>query len=407
MRRPVYMDHHATTPVHPEVLEAMSPYFTEKFGNPSSATHIYGKEASDAVEKARRALSDLVGARPSEIVLTSGATESINLAIRGCAAAVEEGPRRLITTVIEHEAVLETCAHLEGRGWEVERLPVDAEGLVDPSAVERALARPAALVSIQSANNEIGTIQPIAEIAGIVASSEALFHTDAAQLAGRLPVDVKAMGVDLLSWSSHKMYGPKGVGALYVKKGTRLIPQQTGGGHERKRRSGTLNVPAVVGFGRAAEIASREMETETHRLEGLRDRLWAGIRSRIPHVRLNGHPERRLPNNLNVTFRYVEGEALLVALRDVAALSTGSACSSGALEGSYVIRALGADDEDAQSSLRFGLGRGNSEEEVDLVVERLARAVERLRALSPRYEAAQAGAPGGRGVRAGLRRPAG
>lgn len=399
MRRPIYMDHHATTPVLPEVLEAMAPYFSERFGNPSSTTHVFGKEGADAVEAARRSVALLVGARPSEIVFTSGATESINLAIRGAVAAAG-GRGRIVTSAIEHEAVLETCRALESSGCELEVLGVDPAGLVDPAQVERALERPAELVSIQVANNEIGTIEPVAEIGRITRSRGVLLHADAAQAAGRIPLDAGSLGTDLLSFSSHKMYGPKGAGALYVRRGVRIDAQQTGGGHEKGRRSGTLDVPAIVGFGKAAEIALSGMDAESARLTALRDRLWEGIRSRIDQVVLNGHPERRLPNNLNVTIRHVEGEAVLVALRDVAALSTGSACSSGALEGSYVIRALGATDQEAQSSIRFGLGRGNTVEDVDLVVDRLVHAVERLRALSPGW---QASAVSGGPPRAALR----
>jgi cysteine desulfurase len=384
MPNPIYMDHHATTPVLPEVFEAMAPFFTEKFGNPSSTTHVYGKAASDAVERARRSVADLIGARPSEIV-------SINLALRG---AVDPGHRRgsrLISSVIEHEAVLETCRALEEEGCQVELLPVDGQGLVDPAAVERALDERTLLVSVQMANNEIGTIEPVAEIGRITAKRSVLLHSDAAQTVGRIPVDVNSLGVDLLSFSSHKMYGPKGIGALFVRRGTRLAAQATGGGQEKGRRSGTLNVPAIVGFGKAAEIASRDLAGEMERQRALRERLWKGISERLDHVHLNGHPTRRLPNNLNVTLEYVEGEAVLVALRDVAALSTGSACSSGALEGSYVIRALGAGDDEAQSSIRFGLGRSNTEAEVDLVVERLVHTVGRLRALSPDYEVQASG----------------
>ncbi len=394
MKKPIYMDHHATTPVLPEVLDAMTPYFSEEFGNPSSATHAWGKAAADAVEAARREVADLIKARPTEIVFTSGATESINLALRGLTGAGEGGPRRIVTSAIEHEAVLETCRALEASGFRLDVLPVTSGGLVEPGTVERALQEPASLVTIQLANNEIGTIQPIEEIGRITRSHGAPLHSDAAQAAGRIPVDVSALGVDLLSFSSHKMYGPKGAGALFVRRGVKVVPQITGGGHEKKRRSGTLNVPAIVGFGRAAAIAARDMQSEGARVAALRDRLWKGIREKIEHVRLNGDPERRLPNNLNVTLEYVEGEALLVALRDVAALSTGSACSSGALEGSYVIRALGESEEASQSSLRFGLGRGNVETDIDLVVERLARAVERLRALSPLWE--EVASPGGR-----------
>lgn len=381
--RPIYLDHHAATPMLPEVIDAMLPYFRDEFGNASSTTHVYGKAASDAVERARRSVADLIGASPAEIVFTSGATESDNLALRGIAEARRARGNHIITTVIEHEAVIEPCRSLEKQGFDVTWLPVDRHGIVDPDSVGSAIREGTVLVSVQTANNEIGTIEPIAEIVRIARARGVIVHTDAAQAAGRIPVDVGALGVDLLSASAHKMYGPKGIGCLFVRRGVVLAPQILGGGHEKRRRSGTLNVPAIVGFGKAAEIAKRDLTVEMSRLTALRDELWHRISDAIEGVELNGHPALRLPNNLNVAFRHVEGEALMLALRDVAALSSGSACASGALEGSYVIRALGHDEEYAHSTIRFGLGRVNTIEQIETVVEHLARAVARLRALSP------------------------
>lgn len=391
MPRPVYMDHHATTPVLPEVLEAMLPFLKEEFGNASSTTHVYGKAAADAVEEARKRVADLFGAAPSEIVFTSGATESDNLAIRGTARAGREKGNHIITCAIEHEAVLETCRGLEKEGFAVTYLPVDRHGLVDPGDVLRAITARTILVSLHVANNEIGTIEPIADVGRITREKGVLLHTDAAQAAGRIPVNVEEMNVDLLAMSAHKMYGPKGVGALYIRKKVALEPQLLGGGQEKKRRSGTLNVPGIVGLGKAAEIARRDIPAESARLAALRDRLWSLITERVDETALNGHPTMRLPNNLNVTFRYVEGEALLMALREAAALSTGSACASGAVRGSYVLRALGVPEEDAHSSIRFGLGRGNRDEHLAAVVDRLARSVTRLRAMSPLHHAAPEG----------------
>ncbi|MBI3448346.1 MAG: cysteine desulfurase [Acidobacteria bacterium] len=384
------MDHHATTPVLPEVLDAMLPFLKEDFGNASSTTHLYGKRASDAVEAARRHVADLFSASPSEIVFTSGATESDNLAIRGAARAARAKGDHIVTCAIEHEAVLETCHELESEGFRVTRLPVDRHGWVDPESVLRALTPRTILVSIHAANNEIGTIEPIADIGRIARERGLLFHTDAAQAAGRIPLDVEAMSVDLLAMSAHKMYGPKGVGALYVRKRTPLEAQVHGGGQEKKRRSGTLNVPGIVGLGKAAEVAMRDMTGESARLAALRDDLWRRISSSIEGVTMNGHPVHRLPNNLNVTVKHAEGEAMLMALRDAAALSTGSACASGAMRGSYVLRALGVAEDDAHSALRFGLGRSNTAEQIETIAGRLQRAVARLRALSPFHEGAEA-----------------
>jgi cysteine desulfurase len=383
MARPIYMDHHATTPVLPEVLEAMLPYLREEFGNASSSSHVYGKAAADAVEAARRRVAELIGARPAEIVFTSGATESDNLALRGATLANRDRGDHLVTCVIEHEAVLETIRGLEHEGFRATYLPVDPDGLVEPASVLRAITDRTILVSIQAANNEIGTVQALAEIGRITREKGVILHTDAAQAVGRIPVNVEEMGVDLLAASAHKMHGPKGVGFLYVRRGVRIQPQVAGGGQEKKRRSGTLNVPGIAGLGAAAEIARRDLPREMERLAALRDRLWRRIASGLDHARLNGHPARRLPGNLNVSFRFVDADAILTALRDVAALSSGAACASGTIRGSYVVRALGVDEEDSQSTIRFGLGRANTEQDVDVVADHVIRAVTRLRDLSP------------------------
>jgi cysteine desulfurase len=384
--KPIYMDHHATTPVLPEVVQAMMPFFSEEFGNPSSTTHVFGKGSADAVERARKQVADFLGAAPSEIVFTSGATESNNLAIRGAFRLRRQGSNQIITSAIEHEAVLETCKALEKEGCEVVVLPVDGDGLVDPQKLVSSITDRTFLISIQAANNEIGSIQPLVQLTAGARERGVLFHSDAAQAAGRIPLAMNELGLDMASISGHKMYGPKGVGALYVRRRTRLEAQLTGGGHEKNRRSGTLNVPGIVGLGKAAEIAAADLAPEMLRQRSLRDRLWRGIQERVEQVKLNGHPEIRLANNLNVSFRHVEGEALLVALRDVAALSTGSACHSGAIQGSPVLMALGVASEDAHSSVRFGLGRMNTEADVDLVAERIAAATIELRKLSPFYE---------------------
>lgn len=392
---PVYMDHHATTPVHPQVLARMLPYFGECFGNPSS-THATGRRAAEAVEAAREAVAVAIGASATEIVFTSGATEANNLALRGLASRARAGGghAHLVASVIEHKSILDTIADLERDGTEVTYLQVGPDGRIDPEDVRRAIRPETCLVSIQAANSEIGVLQPLAEIAALCAAGGVPLHTDAAQAIGRIPVPVGESGAQLLSLSAHKIYGPKGIGALYVSRRVRLRAQMTGGGHERGRRSGTLNVPGIVGLGAALELAVGDMPEESARLAGLRDRLWDGIRARIPRVQLNGHPVLRLPHNLNVSFTHVGGEALLMAVRDFA-LSSGSACTSGSTQGSYVVRALGRGDEAAHSSLRFGLGRGNTAAQVDLLVERLGTAVERLRAISTAPEALPVG--GGKG----------
>lgn len=390
IRRRVYMDHHATTPVDQRVLEAMLPYFTEKFGNAASRHHQYGWEAADAVDQARSRVARLLNAEPSEIVFTSGATEANNLAIKGALEFYANRGNHIVTVATEHKSVLDVCRYLERSGKaEVTYLPVDRFGSLDPDDVRRALTPRTVLVSVMHANNEIGTIHEIAEIARIVRNAGVLFHTDATQSVGKIPVDVNSLGVDLLSLSAHKIYGPKGVGALYVRcknQRVRLAPQIHGGGHERGLRSGTLNVPGIVGLGTACEIASIEREREAQRLQELRERLYEGLRAELDGVVLHGHPTRRLPGNLNVSFSDVEGESLLMALTDVA-VSSGAACTSATLETSHVLRAIGVDEDTAQSSIRFGLGRFNTAEEVDYAIARVVEEVNRLRALSPTYVA--------------------
>lgn len=378
----IYMDHHATTPALPEVVEAMLPYFTRRFGNPASSTHEYGRVACEAVDEARGRVAALIGAAPAEIVFTSGATESNNLAVRGIAEESRRRGNHIVTCVIEHHAILDTCERLEEKGFRVTRLPVDRNGLVDPEAIDRAITEETILVSIQFANGEIGTIQPIEAIGKIANRRGVTFHCDAVQAVGRVPVDVRKCGIDLMSISAHKMYGPKGIGALFLRDGIPITPQITGGGQEGDIRSGTLNVPAIVGFGKACEIARREEGKEAERQRRLRDRLRRGLEAGIEAVALSGHPERRLPNNLNFRFRWVDGEAIVQGVKGIA-LSTGSACSTGEQQASYVIRALGVPEEEARGSIRFGLGRDNTEEEIDMVIEQVKRAVRRLREMSP------------------------
>jgi cysteine desulfurase len=376
------MDHHATTPVAPEVFEAMRPYFLEHFGNAASRNHAFGWAAEGAVETARAEVARLIGCKPIEVVFTSGATESDNLALKGVAEAYRDKGRHLITSQIEHPAVLDACKRLEKDGYQMTYLPVDRHGMVDPAAVARAITPKTVLVSIMLANNEVGTIQPLAEIGRICKERGVLLHSDAVQGVGKIPVNVDALGVDLLSLTAHKLYGPKGVGALYVRMGqprVRLVPQIDGGGHEKGRRSGTLNVPGIVGLGKACELAGRLMADEAVRLSALRERLRAALFLRLDHIHLNGHPTERLPGNLNLSFDFVEGEALLMSLKEVA-VSSGSACTTASLQASHVLRAMGLGDELAHASVRFGLGRGNTEEEVDYVSERMVEEVTRLRA---------------------------
>jgi cysteine desulfurase len=388
IRLPIYMDGQATTPVDPRVLEAMLPYFTERFGNAASRHHRHGWEAEAAVDRAREQVARLIGAAPREIVFTSGATESNNLALKGVAEFHRERGDHLLTQATEHKAVLDPCRALERRGLRIGILPVDRQGRVDPGQLGGALGERTLLVSVMAANNEIGTLQPIREIGRICKEKGVLFHTDAAQAAGKIRLDVTELGVDLLSLSAHKLYGPKGVGVLYVRgrnPRVRLAPQLDGGGHERGLRSGTLNVPGIVGLGEACAIAQAEMATEAERVGGLRDRLLRGILSRLDGVTLNGHPEERLPGNLHLSFSGVEGELLLLALREIA-LSSGSACTSASVEPSHVLRALGVSDTAAHSSLRFGLGRFNTEEEADFTADRVVQEVKRLRETTPARE---------------------
>ena len=385
MKLPVYMDNHSTTPVDPRVFEAMAPWFTEKFGNAASRSHSFGWEAAEAVKKARKQVAALIGASPDEIVFTSGATESDNLAIKGAAEALRARGNHIITAATEHRAVLDSCKRLEKQGFNVTYLPVDRHGRIDPEAVRHAHNAQTIFVSVMLANNEVGTIQPLAEIGRIAHDHGALFHTDAVQAAGKLAIDVNEINVDLLSLSAHKMYGPKGVGALYVRRSTALSPLIDGGGHESGLRSGTLNVPGIVGFGAACRIAMEEMAAENERLRRLRDKLEERLRAGLDEMQVNGHPAERLPNNLNVSFGYVDGEALLVGLSDVA-VSAGAACTSAKMEPSHVLRAMGVGEDLAQGSLRFGLGRFNTEEEVAYVAGRVIETVRGLRELSPAYE---------------------
>jgi cysteine desulfurase len=388
---PIYLDNNATTRVDPRVLEAMLPYFTEKYGNAASRHHVYGQQAEQAVETAREQVAALINASPREIIFTSGATESDNLAIKGVAAMYRVHGDHIVTVATEHHAVLDPCKRLERAGFRVTVLPVDSFGRIAVDQLASALTDRTILVSIMSANNEIGTLQPIAAIGQLCKERGVLFHTDAVQSAGKLPLDVEAMGIDLLSLSAHKMYGPKGVGALYVRRRSphvRVEPMLDGGGHERGLRSGTLPVPLVVGFGKACELCSHEMENEAKRLTGLRERLRMGIMSQLGDELLNGHPTERLPGNLNMSFAHVRGEALLMGLRNIA-VSSGSACTSAQPEPSYVLKALGLGDELAHASIRFGLGRFNTEEEVDYAIAEVVSTVRCLRSLNPLYEMTQ------------------
>ena len=395
VKLPIYMDNQATTAVDPRVLEAMLPYFTEKFGNAASRNHEFGWKAEEAVENARGQIARLIRADPREIVFTSGATESDNLAIKGIADPLREKGREngnhIITQATEHKAVLDVCKRLEKSGCDVTYLPVSAEGLIDLDDLRRAISPKTILISIMYANNEIGVIQPITEIGTIAKEKRILFHVDAVQAVGKIPVDVQKDGIDLLSISAHKIYGPKGVGALYVRRKdprVELSAMIDGGGHERGMRSGTLNVPGIVGLGKACEIFLKEMQEESERLRLLRDKLKHSIMSRLYGTAINGSMDHRLPNNLNLSFSGVEGDALLMGINDVA-VSSGSACTSAMIEPSYVLRALGVSEDLAHSSIRFGLGRFNTEEEVDYVADRVVETVKRLRELSPLYEAAR------------------
>ena len=394
VKLPIYMDYHATTPVDPRVLEAMLPFFLEKFGNAASRNHVFGWEAEQAVEDARKQVAALIHSSSKEIIFTSGATESDNLAIKGVAWRHRERGNHIVTCMTEHRAVLDSCRRLEQEGFRVTYLPVNKSGQVDPNDVRRAIGDRTILVTLMAANNEIGVLHPLAEVGRICRDREVLFHCDATQAVGKVAFDVERLNLDLASLSAHKMYGPKGVGALYTRRRVELAPILDGGGHERGLRSGTLPVPSIVGFGKACELAQQAMPQEAQRLAALRDRLQEGILARLDEVYVNGYPTERLPGNLNLSFAYVEGESLLMGLNDVA-VSSGSACTSASREPSYVLRALGVEEELAQASLRFGLGRFNTEEEVDFVVERVASVVRQLRELSPLYETERVGSSKG------------
>lgn len=385
MKLPIYMDHHASTPVDPRVVEAMLPYFSEHFGNPASRNHAFGWRAEQAVETARAQVADLLGARSREIVFTSGATESINTALKGVAAARRPKGNHIIALQTEHKAVLDSLQRLEQGDYRVSYIPVEPDGLVAVDRIARAISGDTILISILHANNEIGVIQPVTEIGALARQHGVTMHVDAAQAAGKIPIDVEADRIDLLSLTAHKLYGPKGVGALYIRRRdprVEMTPLIDGGGHERGFRSGTLNVPGIVGLGKACEIASAEMATESMRLCALRDRLLDGLRKATDDIAVNGSLELRLPHNLNVSFAGVDGETLLMGLDDIA-VSSGSACTTATPQPSHVLRALGIGDSLAQASLRFGLGRWNTEEEVDYAVEKVSRIVKRLRELSP------------------------
>ncbi len=388
MKLPIYMDNHATTPLDPRVFETMRPYFTEVFGNAASRNHSFGWQAEEATEKARKQVGDLIGATAKEIVFTSGATESNNLALKGVAEMYAEKGNHIITAATEHKAILDTCKRLEKEGVRVTYLPVQTNGLVDLDQLRAAITDKTILVSIMYANNEIGVVQNIREIGKIAKERGVLVHTDGTQAAGKIPVDVTKDNIDIMSISAHKMYGPKGVGALYVRRRNprvQLTAQMDGGGHERGMRSGTLNVTGIVGLGEACALAKAEMAEESKRLSFLRDKLKDRLLASLDEVYINGTMESRLPHNLNISFAYVEGESLLMGINDVA-VSSGSACTSATLEPSYVLKALGAGDDLAHSSIRFGLGRFNTEEEVDYVAGKVIDVVQKLRELSPLYE---------------------
>ena len=392
MKLPIYMDNQSTTPVDPRVLEAMLPYYKEEFGNAASRSHAFGERAREAVGEARVQIAHLIHANdPEEIIFTSGATESNNLALKGIAELYREKGNHIITTAIEHKSILDTCKYLEAAGFKVTYLPVVREGLISLDVLRKAITPTTILISVMYANNEVGVLQPIAEVGKIAKERGIFFHCDAVQAAGKIPVDVQAMNIDLLSISAHKMYGPKGIGALFVRKRNprvRLVPIIHGGGHEGGLRSGTLNVPAIVGFGTAAEIAEREMNEEAKRIFSLRERLRKGISSQLKDVYVNGGLEHRLPGNLNMSFAFVEGETLLMEIAREIAISSGSACTSANLEPSYVLKALGVPENLAHTSIRFGLGRFNTEEEVNYAIERVVKVVKQLRAGSPIYSAA-------------------
>ena len=388
MKLPIYLDYNATTPVDPKVVEAMMPYFTESFGNAASRNHSFGWQVEKVVDDARELIGKLIGAGGKEIVFTSGATESDNLAILGVAEFYKKKGKHIISSPIEHKAVIDPCHALEQNGYEITFLDVDKHGCIDLKELEESIRQDTILVSLMAGNNEIGTLNPIREIGQITRNKEVLFHTDATQSVGKIPIDVEEMNIDLLSMTAHKFYGPKGIGALYVRRKkprVRLSPIMFGGGHERGMRSGTLNVPGIVGFAKALELSVEEMASEAERLTGLRQRLLDRLNSELDYIFLNGHPTERLPNNLNVSFGYVEGESLMMGVNELA-VSSGSACTSASLEPSYVLRALGVGDDLAHSSIRVGMGRFTTVEEVDYAAEKMIAAVKRLREMSPLYE---------------------
>ena len=390
--RPVYLDMQATTPVDPRVTDAMLPHLTSHYGNPHSRTHSYGWEAEAAVDKARAHVAALIGADPREIIFTSGATESNNMVVKGVAMFYKSRKKHVVTTQTEHKCVLDSCRWLQQRGFEVTYLPVGKDGIVDLELLRDSIREDTALVSVMAVNNEIGIVQPLKEIGELCREKKAFFHTDAAQMVGKLPMDVNDMNIDLMSISAHKIYGPKGIGALYLRRRprVRIEPQMSGGGQERGLRSGTLATPLVVGMGEAARIADEDMHYDLQRVTHLSNRLYDGLVQRVPQVVLNGSKEHRFPGNLNVSFAYVEGESLLMALKDVA-VSSGSACTSASLEPSYVLRALGVDDDMAHTSIRFGIGRFTTEKEVDYAIDLAAKHVKRLRDMSPLWEMVQEG----------------
>lgn len=394
VKLPIYMDYHSTTPVDPRVLEAMLPTFKDRFGNAASRNHPFGWEAEKLVEKARAQVAHIIHADPKEIVFTSGATESNNTALKGIAEMYHEKGNRIITQTTEHKSILDTSKYLEKKGIRVTYLSVAPYGLIDPEKVREAITDETILISIMAANNEIGTVQPIEEIGKIAKEKGVLFHVDAAQAMGRIPVDVEKMKIDLLSFSAHKMYGPKGIGVLYIRRQNprvRLAAMFHGGGHEKGMRSGTLNVPGIVGLGKACEVAEEELPRESERILRLRERLYQNISKELQDIHLNGHPKNRLPGNLNLSFAYVEGESLLMGISEEVAVSSGSACSSARVEPSYVLKALDTGEKFAHTSVRFGLGRFNTEEEVDYVAKQVIEIVDRLREISPLYEATKHG----------------
>ncbi len=392
LRLPVYLDYQATTPMDPRVLDAMMPYFTEKFGNPHSRSHAYGWEAEEGVEKARGQVADVIGASDKEIIFTSGATESNNLAIKGVAHFYGDKRDHIITVVTEHKCVLDACRHLEQEGFKVTYLPVQPNGLIDLEALEAAITERTALVSVMAVNNEIAVIQPLKAIGAICRKHGVLFHTDAAQAYGKIPLDVEEMQIDLMSISGHKIYGPKGIGALYVRRKprVRLVPLINGGGQERGMRSGTLPAPLVVGLGEAARIAKAEMAMDHEKIKYLSNKLYNAIVAEVPDVFLNGDKEQRIPGNLNLSFAYIEGESMIMAIKDLA-VSSGSACTSASLEPSYVLRALGVDEELAHTSIRFGIGRFTTEEEIDFAIRVITENIKKLRDMSPLWEMVQEG----------------